>query len=232
MQLKAYNDAHARAARAGAEFLGGLDADEFLVPYADACATTLLARCLARADCGAVSFNWRQSNGVFVVERDRSVPLFRSLRYDVGFRTPRGVVKTFARVGRAFERWGGDAHHARLSRGFRHYRDDGDTAIPREEPEEMRHQTPSQYPAQRAVLYHLYVDDLKTWVKKRSVRGVSDKGCATTCFADLVAIGDEYGRKRLAERGAKLLAKSLNPNEARQRAFMRELEGFLEGVLP
>ena len=89
-----------------------------------------------------------------------------------------------------------------------------------------------RYPAQRAVLYHLYVDDLKTWVKKRSVRGVSDKGCATTCFADLVAIGDEYGRKRLAERGAKLLAKSLNPNEARQRAFVRELEGFLEGVLP
>mmetsp|Transcript_20563 Transcript_20563/g.61306 ORF Transcript_20563/g.61306 Transcript_20563/m.61306 type:complete len:389 (+) Transcript_20563:953-2119(+) len=118
-QTQAYRDAVARATRGGAVFLGALDADEFLMPFEDRCATTLMTRCLAREDCGSVSVNWRVAKGDRVA-RAANTSFWAHLDFHVGRAT--WNIKTFARLGPAYRKWGWNVHFVEVAKGFRAYR--------------------------------------------------------------------------------------------------------------
>jgi len=200
-QVGAYADAHEKAHEAGAAFLGAMDLDEFLVPFEDECATTLLRRCNGRRKCGAIQLNWRAGRPrKDVLEPDRSASFWRTLDYDGGVANKH--TKSFFRVGEAYGGRGKNPHYANLAPGWGRFRDDGATPV-RGLPHFV---TPAEYDAQRAVVYHAHKTSLLAWVDKKSMRGratvnmrrakgldedLKNRLCPS-CFASLPRIAHEY----------------------------------------
>ncbi|KAJ1446264.1 hypothetical protein M885DRAFT_502208 [Pelagophyceae sp. CCMP2097] len=119
-QMTAYQDGVQRAVKAGVAFLGALDTDKFLVPFADKCAPAWLKKCAGQQGCGAVQVNWRFSRSN-IIELDHSKSLWSNLGFDVG--NPNKHTKTFA-LAAAHERWL-IVHNNQVRGAFHHVRDDG-----------------------------------------------------------------------------------------------------------
>ncbi|KAJ1453944.1 hypothetical protein M885DRAFT_522904, partial [Pelagophyceae sp. CCMP2097] len=224
-QGAAYGDAVQRALAAGADFLGALDTDEFLVPFEDKCAPAWLKKCAGQEDCGAVQVNWRFSHSS-VVELNHSKSLWSNLDYDVGDQNQH--TKTFA-LAKAHVKWN-LPHNNQVRPAFHHVRDDGSRLSGAAS---GPFALPAAYVGQRAVIYHAQRQSLLNWVKKKSMRGrvsidirstsaARDKFCPT-CFGSLDRIANDFPMQ--------LPKKPANSAEKAIQAFIRDADASLEALL-
>jgi len=228
-QELAYNDALEKAKQFRVDFVGFLDADEFLFPFSDKCITPILKRCKhVEEDCGQVLLNWRMSEPTEVyLNPNKSI--WENLKFGVG--VPNLHVKTFVNVdsGFKFAVKGSDVHHA-TPQGlpYHSYRDDLSRA------QESPFQQPEEYSNQVAIIFHTQYTSLLKYVSKKSIRGRAtlvkedfEKLCPI-CFGSLHDIIKSFTP---FEKLSTDSTKAEKPNEHRIYEFMIEQDRLLRNIL-
>ena len=168
VQDHAYNHGLRQAVNAGVEFVGAIDADEYLLPFSDRCLPKLLANCTVEAGCGGVQLNRRFTRGAGILSgRPKRSPLQLTMHQ---IATVEGEVKSIVRAKAAIEYW--TPHAALLRRPFCMMDESVNSCRSRPRPE-RQHSLIFRWPPTtvRAALYHAQCVTLVDWVLKKSLQG-------------------------------------------------------------